>query len=159
MFSNICAPALIYIAFSLTQIIIDTFKGFYNVAFMKIIVMIIIGLLLNLLCKSGMTVISWIIVFIPFILMSFIVALLLYIFGLDVTTGKVKITCDNCPKIEEKKSGNLVYSQTITKGNTDIYYDDHNDTNNNNIDSSELYGIGVETTTEFPFYSSDPQYM
>ena len=35
---NLCAPALIYVAFSLTQIIIDTFKGLYNTAFFKAIV-------------------------------------------------------------------------------------------------------------------------
>ena len=39
---ELCAPALIYVAFSLTQIVIDTFKGLYNTAFLKIFVMIII---------------------------------------------------------------------------------------------------------------------
>ena len=65
---NLCAPALIYVAFSLTQIIIDTFKGLYNTAFFKAIVMIIITILLNALCESGMGIVSWIIVFIPFML-------------------------------------------------------------------------------------------
>jgi hypothetical protein len=74
---NLCAPALIYVAFSLTQIIIDTFKGLYNTAFFKVIVMIIITILLNALCQSGMGIVSWIIVFIPFIFMSVIVAILL----------------------------------------------------------------------------------
>ena len=67
---QLCAPALIYIAFSLTQVVIDTFKGLYNTAFFKFIVMIIITFLLNALCQSGMSIISWIIVFIPFIFMS-----------------------------------------------------------------------------------------
>ena len=49
---NLCAPALIYIAFSLTQVIIDTFKGLYNTAFFKLIVMVIITILLNALCQS-----------------------------------------------------------------------------------------------------------
>lgn len=109
---NICAPALIYIAFSLTQIIIDTFKGLYNTAFFKIIVMVIITILLNALCQSGMGIISWIIVFIPFIFMSVIIAILLYVFGLDPATGKLNIQCDNCDSSQSKKSGNLIYSST-----------------------------------------------
>ena len=66
---SICPPALIYLAFSLTQIIIDTFKGLYNTAFFKFIVMITITILLNTLCQGGMSVISWILVFIPFMLL------------------------------------------------------------------------------------------
>ena len=109
---NLCAPALIYLAFSLTQIIIDTFKGLYNTAFFKFIVMIIITILLNALCVSGMGIISWIIVFIPFILMSVIVTILLYVFGLDPATGKLNINCDNASS--SNKSGNLIYSSSTT---------------------------------------------
>ena len=50
--------------------------------------MIFVTLLLNILCASGLTVVSWIIVFIPFILMTVIVSMLLYVFGLDVASGK-----------------------------------------------------------------------
>jgi len=110
---DLCAPALIYIAFSLTQVIIDTFKGLYNTAFFKFIVMIIITILLNALCESGMGIISWIIVFIPFIFMSVIIAILLYVFGLDPATGKLNIQCDNCDSSISKKSGNLIYSSTM----------------------------------------------
>lgn len=85
--TTICPPALIYIVFSLTQIILDLIKGLYNTAFMKFIVMTIIGFLLNLLCQGGLGIISWIIVFIPFILMTIITAMLLYAFGLNDTTG------------------------------------------------------------------------
>ena len=92
---KICSPALIYIIFSLTQIIIDTFKGHYNTAFLKIIVSILITILLDALCKSGMNIISWIIVFIPFIFMTFIVSVLLYVFGLDVSTGKLNIVSND----------------------------------------------------------------
>jgi hypothetical protein len=109
---NLCAPALIYVAFSLTQVIIDTFKGLYNTAFFKIIVMIIITILLNALCQTGMGIISWILVFIPFIFMSVIVAILLYVFGLDPATGQLKLKCDNCNNEPIIKDGNLVYSST-----------------------------------------------
>jgi uncharacterized protein YacL len=117
---NLCAPALIYIAFSLTQVIIDTFKGLYNTAFFKFIVMIIVTLLLNALCQSGMSIISWIIVFIPFIFMSVIVTILLYIFGLDAATGKLNFKCkefDNKKEDKKIKSGNLIYSINNIRSN------------------------------------------
>ena len=87
--TTICPPAMIYIVFSLTQIIIDIVKGLYNTAFMKFIVMTIIGFLLNILCLGGLGIISLIIVFIPFVLMTIIATLLLYAFGLNASTGKI----------------------------------------------------------------------
>ena len=86
---KLCPQALIYVIFSLAQILIDTFKGLYNTAFIKLVIAILVTLLLNGLCDSGLGIISWIIVFIPFILMTFIVAMLLYIFGLKTTIGSV----------------------------------------------------------------------
>ena len=90
MFEKICAPALIYLVFSLTQIIIDTMMGLYNTAFMKFIVATMVTFLLNTLCDRELTVVSWLIVFIPFILMTTIVTILLYVFGLDVAQGKFR---------------------------------------------------------------------
>jgi|TARA_B110000971_G_C19735782_1_gene375194 hypothetical protein len=83
MIDNLCPPAILYLGFSLTQIIIDTFKGDYNTAFFKTIVMFVFTMLLNIMCKRGLGVISWIIVFIPFILMTYITAVLLFVFGLS----------------------------------------------------------------------------
>lgn len=106
---NLCAPAIIYLIFSITQILIDTFKGLYNTALIKFIVMIMITLLLNILCQSGLGVISWIIVFIPFILMTVIVSMLLYIFGLNASTGKLNYTCQNNENISSiDASGNII---------------------------------------------------
>jgi hypothetical protein len=87
---KLCAPSLIYLVFSVTQIIFDTLKGLYNTALMKCIVMVLCTILLNVLCERGMSIISWIIVFVPFMLMTVIVSMLLYIFGLDIATGKYK---------------------------------------------------------------------
>lgn len=138
---NLCAPALIYVAFSLTQIIIDTFKGLYNTAFFKTIIMIIITILLNALCQSGMGIISWLIVFIPFIFMSVIVAILLYVFGLDPATGKLNIECDNCNNKSNTNNGNLVFRSTNKY--MDVSYSD-----------TPLESEPVPPTD----YSSDPQY-
>lgn len=86
---NLCSPALIYLIFSITQVVVDTIKGFYNVALLKFTMMILFTLLLNILCERGLGVISWIIVFVPFILMSVITSILLFVFGLDPSSGKI----------------------------------------------------------------------
>ena len=88
--SNLCGPAILYIGFSLIQIIIDTFNGLYNTAFLKFLVMIIFTILLNILCNIGLGIISWFIVFIPFIFMTVITTLLLFIFRLDPKSNSVK---------------------------------------------------------------------
>ena len=92
---EICTPALIYLVFSVTQIVIDTFKGMYNIAFIKLWVALIFTIPLNFLCNKGLGIVSWIIVFIPFILMTVIVTMILLMFGLDPLTGRrPKITVD-----------------------------------------------------------------
>ena len=87
--NNLCAPSLIYLFYSFSQIFIDLYKKMYNTAFLKFIIMIIFTFLLNMLCAQGLGVISWILVFIPFMLMSLITAILLYVFGLDPSSGKI----------------------------------------------------------------------
>jgi hypothetical protein len=149
---NLCPPALIYIAFSLTQVVIDTFKGLYNTAFFKFIVMIIITFLLNALCQSGMSIVSWIIVFIPFIFMSVIVAILLYVFGLDAATGKLNFKCDDCDENNEENTGNLIYSSSKPLTNTTVkrvYVD---------TSYSETPAETSDNYNTAPSGSSDPQY-
>lgn len=91
---NVCPPALLYLAFSIVQIIIDLFKGDNIQAFFKFIVMIIFTIVLNAICNAGMSIISWFIVFIPFILMTYITTILFFIFGVNPGGGKPK-DCNN----------------------------------------------------------------
>ena len=51
--------------------------------------------MLNYLCSSGLGILSWIIVFIPFILMTVIVTMLLFVFNLDPKTGNLVRTDQN----------------------------------------------------------------
>lgn len=87
---SLCPPAVLYLGFSLIQIIIDLFRGQQNSAFLKVIVMIIFTILLNQLCMGGLTVLSWFIVFIPFIMMTYVTTILLYVFGLNPSKGKTQ---------------------------------------------------------------------
>lgn len=89
---NFCGPSILYLGFSIIQIVIDIYKEMYNTAFMKFIIMILFTIFLNILCKSGLTIVSWLIVFIPFISMTVITTLLLFVFGLDPSRGNLDIT-------------------------------------------------------------------
>ena len=119
---NLCAPAIIYLIFSITQILIDIFKGLYNTAFIKVIVAVMVTLLLNILCERGLNVVSWIIVFIPFILMTVIVTMILYIFGLDAATGKINLNKNN-NKITTDSGGNIIiYDPDYNPRKHPVYY-------------------------------------
>jgi predicted neutral ceramidase superfamily lipid hydrolase len=89
LLNNICTPALIYLIFSLSQIIIDTYKRAYNIAFVKFIQMVVFTLMLNLLCARNLTWVSWLIIAIPFLFMGFMTILLLYVLKLDGRSSKV----------------------------------------------------------------------
>ncbi len=130
---DICSPALIYIVFSLTQIIIDIFQGMYNTAFMKLIVATLITILLDALCKRGLDVISWVIVFIPFIFMTVIVSVLLYIFGLNSDTGTNKSTSKQVPY--DFSNGNLIFTTNNSNINTNTINSSNNKYTNSYKDS------------------------
>ena len=124
MFS-FCPPTIIYIIFSITHVIIDTFNGLYNTALMKMIVMLMISLLLNILCEKGLTIIAWVIVFIPFIMMTLIISMLLYIFGLNATTGMLNTTStlNNDKRYKVDAVGNImIYDPYYDSQNNPVYY-------------------------------------
>lgn len=136
---NLCAPAIIYVIFSITQVIIDLYKGFFNTALVKFFVMIMITLLLNILCEKGLGVISWFIVFIPFILMTVIVSLLLYFFGLNATTGTF-----NCGTTSSTSTS----TSTTTNNNPNNTYSYYNpDTQNNNSYSTSSQNTNTQNNT------------
>ena len=167
---NLCAPAIIYLIFSITQILIDTFKGLYNTAFMKVIVTVMVTILLNILCEQGLGVVSWIIVFIPFILMTVIVSMLLYIFGLDAATGTLNYNCNNpnanCGNgISIDSSGNvIIYDPEYNATNNPVYYQSPNIIvpNPNANNSNNVTNTSSTTTAyynQFPLGSSSPSYQ
>lgn len=129
--TNLCIPTIIFIVFSIVQIVIDIFSQMYNTAIMKFGISIIISLLLNFLCNRGLGLISWMIVFIPFIFMTVIVTLLLYIFGLNPSTGTINFTCKS-PVDKDNKltkvtkldiNGNiLIYDPEYNEKENPVYY-------------------------------------
>lgn len=149
---SLCSPALVYVAFSITQIIIDFFKGHHNVGFMKIIVTSIFTIMLEFLCRQGLTWVSWIIVFIPFIFLSVIVGILLFVFGYDPETGSVNVECTNCSKDESR--GNLVFSTSDSYTPADTNKESEGPT----IVYSTGFGDSYKGYSMYPYGTSDLQF-
>lgn len=136
---GICTPALIYIVFSLAQIVLDAAQGLFNTAFVKFWISIIITVLLNYLCQSGLTVISWIIVFVPFMLMTVITSILLLGLGLDPYKGKLKVTGDG--EIDRSKFD-------VRQKYMDIYKNKKSDTKKTKITGADIQNNGIASATE-----------
>ena len=159
---NLCPPAIIYLIFSITQILIDTYKGLYNTAFMKVIVASMVTLLLNILCEKGLGVVSWIIVFIPFILMTVIVTFLLYFFGLNASTGTFSQTKGAINGITTDNSGNiLIYDPEYNPSVKPVYFQSPNII----VPNPSANNVKKTTTTinntynPVPYGSSSPAYV
>lgn len=158
---NLCAPAIIYLIFSITQILIDTFKGLYENAFTKGIITIMVTFLLNILCEKGLSMVAWLIVFIPFILMSVIVGMLLYIFGTDVLTGEIDSSynyANNDKIVKYDSSGNIIiYDPEYNAISNPVYYQSPNiivpNPNSNDTITQSKY-IYVPNGSSSPEYQS-----
>jgi len=88
MLQSLCMPALIYLIYSLTHVIIDMYKAEYSKAMIEFWLSAIFTLLLNILCQQGLGIVSWLIVSIPFVLMTTIASILLFAFQVNPATGK-----------------------------------------------------------------------
>lgn len=86
-FSSLCIPALVYLIFMMVHVIISTFEGNYNDAILNVILGILMTLLLQVICLRGMGIISWIIVFIPFIFYTYMIMIIGYVFGINPQMG------------------------------------------------------------------------
>lgn len=86
---NLCTPAFIYLIFSIFQVLFDVFNGYLNQALLKFMISILFTVILNSFCVRGLSIVSWIFVFLPFILMSIVTALILFTFGLSPSTGYI----------------------------------------------------------------------
>ena len=88
MLQPLCMPALIFLIFSVTHVIVDMYKENYDKAVLEFFIAAIFTLLLNLLCRQGLGVVSWLIVSIPFLLMTTIAGILLFSFKVNPSTGQ-----------------------------------------------------------------------
>jgi hypothetical protein len=156
---EICPPALVYIFFTISQIIIDIYQKKIDEPFLKTIVGLIVTGLLVLLCKKGFSNVAWIIVLVPFLLMVIVSGILIFVIGYDPSTGEVSNKHENI---------NVYCKNNITvdnEGNIMIYNPNYDATRNPvyfrspyiivpNVKSRKSIYERSETP---PFYSSSPE--
>lgn len=155
---NICAPSIVYLMFSITQILIDFYNQTYNNIIPKIMVTIMVSLLLNILCERNLNFIAWMIVFIPFFLMTVLVGIIIYIFGIDSVTGNSNYKCDNLnDEIKTDKYGNIIiYDPEYKKKHAPAYYRYPNIIVPNPSANDNLIH---KNSINIPYYSSSPAYQ
>lgn len=132
--SSLCPPTLVYIGFSLVQIIIDLYNGIFNQAILKFVIMIIFTLIINILCDLGYTVIAWILVFVPIIMMTIVSTLLLKVFGLSPDEKEIKskiVDLSNNNESNEFSGTELLNQQKFA-----FFYDKFNSVNRIDRDST-----------------------
>jgi hypothetical protein len=78
--------------------------------------MIVFTLIINILCDLGFSVIAWILVFIPIIMMTIISTLLLQVFGLDSENKNL-----NTKKITKDISNNAITENEILNSKIHIF--------------------------------------
>lgn len=103
MFNKLCGPTILYLAFSLVHIIIDGLYGRFNRLLIEIVISIIFAFMLQLLCMAGLNIISWILVFIPFILFTYITSIILFVFGLNPKEDNIKYKVEENDKKDNKE--------------------------------------------------------
>jgi len=79
----LCPPALLYVVFFLIQIVIEISNESYKQALTQSIICIIFTCILQIFCNADLTLIAWLLVFIPVIMYTYMVLLIFMVFRLN----------------------------------------------------------------------------
>jgi len=79
----LCPPAIVFIVFVMVHVIMELYDYQYKRALLKAILAILVVCLLEALCLSKMEIISWVIVFMPLIIYSYMTLVIYFVFGTD----------------------------------------------------------------------------
>jgi hypothetical protein len=88
LLNYLCPPALIYVVFFLIQIVIELGNNRYKQALVQSIICIIFTCILQIFCNANLSIVSWILVFIPIIMYTYMVLLILMVFRLNPDGAK-----------------------------------------------------------------------
>jgi hypothetical protein len=88
LLNYLCAPALIYVVFFLIQIVIELSHNRYKEALVQTIICIIFTCILQIFCNANLSIVAWILVFIPIIMYTYMVLLILMVFRLNPDGAK-----------------------------------------------------------------------
>ena len=83
LLEQLCPPSIIFVVFLFIFLTIDIYDNKYKLAFEKMIIGFIITSLLQVLCVSGLGIISWMIVFLPLIIYTYMTIIVYTAFGIE----------------------------------------------------------------------------
>lgn len=79
----LCPPALLYVVFFLIQIVIEISNENYKQALTQSIICVIFTCILQIFCNANLTLVAWLLVFIPVIMYTYMVLLIFMVFRLN----------------------------------------------------------------------------
>lgn len=79
----LCPPALLYLVFFLIQIVIEISNENYKQALTQSIICVIFTCILQIFCNANLTLVAWLLVFIPVIMYTYMVLLIFMVFRLN----------------------------------------------------------------------------
>jgi hypothetical protein len=83
LINRLCPPAFIYVVILMVHLIMELYDAHYIQAFLKVIVSVVIIALLQILCLADLSVIAWILVFLPLIIYTYMTVIVFFVFGLN----------------------------------------------------------------------------
>jgi len=91
----LCPPALLYVVFFMINIIVEISEEKYKTALTQSIICVIFTCILQLFCMADMSLIAWVLVFIPIIMYTYMVLIIFLVFRMDPRSNKQLIVKQN----------------------------------------------------------------
>ena len=84
----LCPPALLYVVFFMINVVIEISEKKYKVALTQTIICVIFTCILQIFCNANMSIISWLLVFVPIILYTYMVIIIYLVFRMNPDSKK-----------------------------------------------------------------------
>jgi len=84
----LCPPAILYVVFFIISIVIELSEEKYKTAFTQTIICIVFTCILQLFCMADMSLMAWILVFIPIIMYTYMVLIIFLVFRMSPKDNK-----------------------------------------------------------------------
>jgi ABC-type bacteriocin/lantibiotic exporter with double-glycine peptidase domain len=84
----LCPPAILYVVFFMISIVVELSEEKYRTAFTQTIICIVFTCILQLFCMADMSLMAWILVFIPIIMYTYMVLIIFLVFRMSPKDNK-----------------------------------------------------------------------
>ena len=84
----LCPPALLYVVFFMINVVIEISEKKYRTALTQAIICVIFTCILQIFCTANMSIIAWLLVFIPIILYTYMVIIIYLVFRMNPESKK-----------------------------------------------------------------------